>query len=100
MCSQRKPMRCAPGSRLRCRASTSTPTLSLTLTLPLPLTLTLTGQAEALRTGIATAMQGFDITTYRPVLKAAGFLMRDPRARERQKPGQKGARKKFAWVKR
>ena len=36
----------------------------------------------------------------RPTMKAAGYLKRDPRQRERKKPGQKGARKKFAWVKR
>jgi small subunit ribosomal protein S9 len=34
------------------------------------------------------------------VLKSAGFMTRDARVRERKKPGQKGARKKFAWVKR
>ena len=57
------------------------------------------GQAEAIRLGIATALQGLD-ASLRPTLKAAGFLKRDPRQRERKKPGQKGARKKFAWVKR
>jgi small subunit ribosomal protein S9 len=36
----------------------------------------------------------------RPVLKDEGFLTRDRRQRERKKPGQAGARKKFAWVKR
>ena len=53
------------------------------------------GQAEAVRHGIATAMQGLD-ATLRPVLKKAGFMTRDARVRERKKPGQKGARKKFA----
>ena len=53
------------------------------------------GQAEAVRHGIATALQGFD-ASLRPPLKAAGFMTRDPRKRERKKPGQKGARKKFA----
>jgi len=59
----------------------------------------ITGQAEAVRHGIATALQGLD-ATLRPPLKRAGFMKRDPRRRERKKPGQKGARKKFAWVKR
>jgi len=59
----------------------------------------ISGQAEAVRHGIATAMQGLD-ATLRPVLKKAGFMTRDARVRERKKPGQKGARKKFAWVKR
>ena len=59
----------------------------------------LSGQAEAVRHGIATALQGLD-AALRPPLKAAGFMKRDPRQRERKKPGQKGARKKFAWVKR
>ena len=57
------------------------------------------GQAGALRHGIATAMQGLDFTL-RPALRAAGLLTRDPRRRERKKPGQRGARAKFAWVKR
>jgi len=59
----------------------------------------LKGQAEAVRHGIATAMQGLD-ASLRPTLKDAGFLTRDRRRRERKKPGQKGARKQFAWVKR
>ena len=57
------------------------------------------GQAEALRLGIATALQGLNFDL-RPTLKSAGFLTRDRRQRERKKPGQAGARKKFAWVKR
>ena len=59
----------------------------------------ITGQAEAIRLGIATAMQGLD-PSLRPILKKAGYLTRDHRRAERKKPGQKGARKKFAWVKR
>jgi len=58
-----------------------------------------TGQAEAVRLGIATALQGHD-ASLRPKMKEVGYLKRDPRQRERKKPGQKGARKKFAWVKR
>ena len=57
------------------------------------------GQAGAVRHGIATALQGLDFTL-RPALRGAGLLTRDPRRRERKKPGQKGARAKFAWVKR
>lgn len=57
------------------------------------------GQAEALRLGIATAMQGLDFSL-RPILKSAGFLKVDSRRRERKKPGQAGARKRHAWVKR
>jgi small subunit ribosomal protein S9 len=41
-----------------------------------------TGQAEAVRLGIATALQGLD-ASLRPKLKAAGFVKRDPRQRER-----------------
>ena len=59
----------------------------------------ITGQAEAVRLGIATALQGL-APELRPAMKQAGFLKRDPRSRERKKPGQAGARKKFAWVKR
>lgn len=59
----------------------------------------LSGQTEALRLGIATAMQGLDLR-FRPALKRVGFLRRDPRRRERLKPGQPGARKQPPWVKR
>lgn len=59
----------------------------------------LSGQAQAVRLGVATALQGLD-ARLRPKMKAAGFLKRDPRQVERMKPGQAGARKKFAWVKR
>lgn len=59
----------------------------------------LSGQTEALRLGIATAMQGLDLR-FRPALKRMGFLRRDPRRRERLKPGQPGARKQPPWVKR
>jgi small subunit ribosomal protein S9 len=57
------------------------------------------GQAEALRLGISKALVNLD-ETYRPVLKAQGLLMRDPRMVERKKPGQKKARKKFQFSKR
>ena len=57
------------------------------------------GQAQAVRHGIATALQGLDMDL-RPPLKTAGFLTRDHREVERLKPGQTGARKKWTWVKR
>lgn len=59
----------------------------------------LTGQAGALRMGIARALNAFDPGT-RPVLKKNLTLRRDSRMKERKKPGQKGARRKFQWVKR
>jgi small subunit ribosomal protein S9 len=58
-----------------------------------------TGQAEALRLGIARALIEID-PEYRPKLKQAGFLTRDPREVERKKPGQPKARKKFQFSKR
>jgi len=59
----------------------------------------ITGQAEALRLAISRALIEID-PEYRPVLKAAGLLKRDPRMVERKKPGQKKARKKFQFSKR
>ncbi len=58
-----------------------------------------TGQAGAIRLGLARALSSSDLE-YRPILKKADCLRRDPRMKERKKPGQKGARKKFQWVKR
>ena len=57
------------------------------------------GQAEALRHGISRALIQAD-ESYRPILKKAGLLTRDPRMKERKKYGQKGARKRFQWTKR
>ena len=57
------------------------------------------GQAGAVRHGIARALLRADIN-FRPTLKAAGFLTRDPRMRERKKYGQPGARKRFQYSKR
>ncbi len=57
------------------------------------------GQAEALRHAISRALVELD-EQYRPVLKAQGFLTRDPREVERKKPGQKKARKRFQFSKR
>ncbi|MBP5690057.1 MAG: 30S ribosomal protein S9 [Bacteroidales bacterium] len=58
------------------------------------------GQAEAVRLGIARALCEVDSEAYRPALKAAGFLTRDPREVERKKPGQPGARRRFQFSKR
>lgn len=57
------------------------------------------GQAGAIRLGIARALLSID-PALRPVLRSNGFLTRDPRAKERKKYGQKGARKRFQWTKR
>jgi len=57
------------------------------------------GQAEATKLGIARALLEVN-ADYRPVLKAAGLLKRDPRAVERKKPGRKKARRSFQFSKR
>jgi len=58
-----------------------------------------TGQAGAFCMGLSRALVLCDPDT-KSTLKKALLLRRDPRMKERQKPGQKGARKKFQWVKR
>ena len=58
-----------------------------------------TGQAGAVRLGIARALLKADIE-YRPVLKKAGFLTRDPRLKETKKDGLKGARRAPQFSKR
>ena len=57
------------------------------------------GQAGALRHGIARALIQAD-ENFRALLKKAGFLTRDPRMKERKKPGQPGARRRFQFSKR
>ena len=57
------------------------------------------GQAGALRLGIARAILLQD-ESQKKVLKAGGFLTRDPREKERKKYGQPGRRKKFQFSKR
>ena len=52
-----------------------------------------TGQAGALRHGISRALCEADKEAYRPALKSAGFLTRDPRMKERKKYGPKKARR-------
>jgi small subunit ribosomal protein S9 len=59
----------------------------------------LSGQAGAVRHGISRALLGHDIDL-RPVLKQSGMLTRDARKKERNKPGQPGARKRFQFSKR
>ena len=58
-----------------------------------------TGQAGAIRHGIARALLQVD-SEYRPVLKSAGFLTRDPRMKERKKYGLKAARRAPQFSKR
>jgi small subunit ribosomal protein S9 len=59
----------------------------------------LAGQAGALRLGISRALAIAEPDT-KDLLRKSGFLTRDPRAKERKKYGQKGARKRFQWTKR
>ncbi len=58
-----------------------------------------TGQSGAMRHGITRALMEVS-ADYRPALKAAGFVTRDPRAKERKKYGLKGARKAPQFSKR
>ena len=57
------------------------------------------GQAGAIRHGVARALLSAD-ETYKPLLKKAGFLTRDPRMKERKKYGLKGARRAPQFSKR
>ena len=58
-----------------------------------------TGQSGAMRHGITRALMEVS-PDYRPALKAAGFVTRDPRAKERKKYGLKGARRAPQFSKR
>lgn len=58
-----------------------------------------TGQAEACRHGLSRALVAYDQTNI-SVLKANGFLTRDPRMVERKKYGQRKARRRFQFSKR
>ena len=58
-----------------------------------------TGQAGAIRHGISRALLEVD-GDFRPILKKAGFLTRDPRMKERKKYGLKGARRAPQFSKR
>ncbi|MBI5230026.1 MAG: 30S ribosomal protein S9 [Candidatus Magasanikbacteria bacterium] len=57
------------------------------------------GQAGAVRHGMARVLLQWNVE-FRPSLKKAGFLKRDPRAKERKKFGLKGARRAPQWAKR
>ena len=57
------------------------------------------GQSEAIRHGEARALLEFD-PELRSTLKKAGYLTRDPRIKERKKPGLKSARRAPQWSKR
>jgi small subunit ribosomal protein S9 len=57
------------------------------------------GQAEAIRHGITRALMLIS-PAFRPTLKKAGYITRDPRKKERKKYGQRGARARFQFSKR
>lgn len=57
------------------------------------------GQAGALRLGIARGLEKAD-ASLRAIMKKAGMMTRDSREKERKKPGQPGARKRFQFSKR
>ena len=59
-----------------------------------------TGQAGAIRHGISRALLEVDSDAYRATLKAAGFLTRDSRMKERKKYGLKAARRAPQFSKR
>lgn len=59
----------------------------------------ISGQAGAIRHALARALMATD-AELRTVLKTSGCLTRDPRMKERKKPGQPGARKRFQFSKR
>jgi small subunit ribosomal protein S9 len=57
------------------------------------------GQQEAIRHGISRAIVAMD-EAYKTTLRKAGYLTRDPREKERKKPGLLGARRSPQWSKR
>lgn len=59
----------------------------------------LSGQADAIKLGITRALMKIN-PGHRPPLKAAGYVTRDPRVKERKKYGQRGARARFQFSKR
>lgn len=56
-------------------------------------------QAEAVRHGLARALEDYN-ESYRKKLKSLGYLTRDSRMKEREKPGKRGARRSPQWRKR
>ncbi|XP_012942642.1 28S ribosomal protein S9, mitochondrial [Aplysia californica] len=59
-----------------------------------------TAQAGAIRLAVSRAVTAFVDESIREDLRLAGMLTEDPRTKERKKPGQEKARKKFTWKKR
>lgn len=59
-----------------------------------------TSQAGAVRYGLSMALRSFVPKDMILKMKLAGLLQRDIRMRERKKPGQRGARAKYTWLKR
>jgi small subunit ribosomal protein S9 len=59
----------------------------------------LSGQADAIQHGITRSLMKIN-ASFRPALKKAGFITRDPRIKERKKYGQRGARARFQFSKR
>lgn len=59
----------------------------------------ISSRLEAIRLGLARALEKYN-AEYRTTLKKAGYLRRDPREKERKKPGLKGARRAPQWAKR
>jgi small subunit ribosomal protein S9 len=59
----------------------------------------LSGQADAIKHGITRALMKLN-PSFRPPLKRAGYVTRDPRIKERKKYGQRGARARYQFSKR
>jgi small subunit ribosomal protein S9 len=59
----------------------------------------LSGQADAIQHGITRALMKLN-PSFRPALKRAGYVTRDPRIKERKKYGQRGARARYQFSKR
>ncbi|XP_075552507.1 mitochondrial ribosomal protein S9 [Dermacentor variabilis] len=59
-----------------------------------------TVRANAIRHGLALALRSFLSEQEVEKMRLAGLLTRDPRRRERKKPGQQGSRRKYTWLKR
>ncbi len=57
------------------------------------------GQASAIRLGVSRALIGYN-EQLKSLLRGAGLVTRDPRMKERKKPGQKAARRRFQYSKR
>ncbi|KAG7173427.1 28S ribosomal protein S9-like 2, partial [Homarus americanus] len=58
------------------------------------------GQSGAIRYAVSLALRSFVDQDMVEKMRIAGLLTRDPRRRERKKPGWKGARAKYTWKKR